>query len=120
MEPRSHIAMPLRAAAVLAALALAGCATISDLFGGSSGAASSEGAHAVAAQRSLEYLPDAETLDWIDPETGLPARVTVLSTAHDGSGRFCRRLAYQPDLAAEGVVSSYCRDAETGLWETAD
>ena len=111
MRSRSNISFRRHACAALAALVLAGCA---------SRAETSQGSQAVASQRALEYLPDAETLDWTDPETGLAARVTVISTARDADGRFCRRLAYQPDLAADGVIRSYCRDAETGLWEPAD
>ena len=95
----------------LVVLSLAGCASLPE---------TSRGTHAVAAQRALEYLPDAESLDWIDPETGLEARVTVLSTSRDGRGRDCRQLGYQPQPDADPMSRSYCRDPGTGLWELAN
>lgn len=90
-------------------MAVAGCATIS--------AQSSVGAQAVAVQRALENLPDAETYDWNDPETGAPARLTLLSTEQRADGRYCRQVRYQADLDGDGTVETYCRVDETGDWE---
>ncbi|MEZ5666904.1 MAG: hypothetical protein R3F55_05630 [Alphaproteobacteria bacterium] len=92
---------------------ISGCALWDGLF---SSAPSSQDTLAVSVQRALEYLPDGETLDWTDPETGMPARVTVGTTARDADGSYCRDLTTQTDLAATGVTERYCRDAETERW----
>ena len=107
----------LRGTACAGGLALlAGCSTVSGLFDSGPEPQSSTGAHAVAVQRSLEYLPDTETFDWTDPETGRSARLTVLSTAQSADGRYCRDVRYQADISVEGVVQSYCRNEATGDW----
>lgn len=95
------------ASAALVAVSLGGCATLT---------ATSHGSYAVAAQRALEYLPDEETFDWIDPETEQVSRLTVLDTNQDETGRYCRKLTYQASPDAEDASESYCRDAETGTW----
>ncbi|MGF1624584.1 MAG: hypothetical protein ACFCVH_06845 [Alphaproteobacteria bacterium] len=103
----------------LALLPLVGCSSFS-LFDASTGGdaltETSYGSYAVATQRALEYLPDAESLDWVDPETGAEARVTVLST-DSRQGRYCRQLDYRPQPSADPVRESYCRNAATQLWE---
>ena len=108
---------------------VAGCASMAE---------TSEGAYATSVQRALEYLPDAESLEWVDPETEVPSRVTVLDTTQAADGRYCRNLVFaanpeaseNPDAAFEpvfapdgadiGEPTTYCRDGETGSWEVED
>lgn len=84
-----------------------GCAALVD---------TSEGSYSVAVQRALEYLPDNETFDWVDPESTHRARVTILETRVDAAGQYCRELAHQVSPAANPSTKAYCREAETGEW----
>ena len=106
--------------------AVAGCASLAE---------TSQGAYATSVQRALEYLPDDESLDWVDPETEVPSRVTVLNTVETADGAYCRDLVFEvipvaieeraeaaePGVAPEGAdldaSKTYCRDVETGSWE---
>lgn len=125
---QTTITAALPAFSVVAILFLvAGCASLAE---------TSEGTYATSVQRSLEYLPDGESLNWVDPETEMPSRVTVLNTTETAEGEFCRDLVFgvipvatevpteeevEPVEAPEGAdleePKTYCRDAETGSWE---
>ncbi len=95
---------------------IAGCALFGDPFGAAS---STEDARAVSTQRALEYLPDGEALEWMDPETEEVSRITILTTTQNGAGEFCRDTTYQPSPEASVEVEIYCRD-EFEIWVETD
>ena len=106
------------AAVTVAALLLAGCAAggPSRTTPGVPDAEASLGAYAVAAQRTLEHLPDDTSARWTDPSDGTVLRLTVLATETGPSGLTCRRVRIAAVDDADGSVQRFCRDAEAGLW----
>lgn len=73
-------------------------------------------AYAVAAQRTLEYLPDDASARWTDPSDGTVLRLTVIATEPGPSGLTCRRVRIGAVDDQTGSIQRFCRDAEAGLW----
>jgi hypothetical protein len=107
--PTSPWILPTGVLAV--ALLASGCA----LFRGEPGQESGE-ALDIASQRALEYLPDDETLHWVDPETEQPSQVTVLQTLPAEDGQVCRLLHTVSGERPGNPVDRFCRDSESGAW----
>jgi surface antigen len=100
-----------RAIAVLAAAAaVAGCALLDPP------AAPADTAFVVASQRALEYLPDRESLHWVDPETEEASQVTVLQTLTDADGRFCRLLLIESSVRPGAPIERFCREPDSDSW----
>jgi hypothetical protein len=76
----------------------------------------SQAAFLLASQRALEYLPDRESLHWVDPETEQASRVTVLQTLPSQDGAFCRLLLVDSSTRPGDPIERYCRRPEAGTW----
>lgn len=89
----------------------------SDTTATTEGQLNSVQAYAVAAHRALEYLPDGESIRWVDPADGRALRLIVLSTHSDAAGIPCRLVVLGDADAADGVSQQFCRDAQTNAWQ---
>jgi surface antigen len=76
----------------------------------------SQAAFLLASQRALEYLPDRESLHWVDPETEHASRVTVLQTLPSQGGVFCRLLLVDSSARPGDPIERYCRQPEADTW----
>lgn len=122
VQPRRFASSLRVLAPFLAALIVSACAVspdepATDVTATPEGQLNSVQAYAVAAHRALEYLPDGESIRWIDPADGRALRLIVLSTHSGQTGIPCRLVVLGEADAVDGVSQQFCRDAQTNAWQ---
>ena len=75
-------------------------------------------AEEICFSESFEYLPDHDTVAWMDPGLGAHYSVTPTKTMRAIDGRYCREYTARATLngQAAGTYGTACRQAD-GRWE---